>query len=59
MDYKAALVNGIDSDSKGNSDAVTSHIASVPVTFQRKPFLQPEDDVKLTHTGISSCDLVI
>ncbi|KAL6896485.1 Caleosin domain-containing protein [Trichoderma evansii] len=51
MDYKAALVNGIDSDSKGNSDAVTSHIRSVPVTSQRKPFLQPESAVKLSHTG--------
>lgn len=56
MDYKAALVNGIDSDSKDNSDAVTSYIRSVPVTVQRKPFLQPEDDVKLSHTGTSSCD---
>jgi peroxygenase len=56
MDYKAALVNGIESDSKGDSDAVTSHIRSVPVTVQRKPFLQPEDDVKLSHTGTSSCD---
>lgn len=56
MDYKAALVNGIDSDSKGDSDAVTSHIRSVPVTVQRKPFLQPEDDVKLSHTGTSLCD---
>ncbi|KAL7899333.1 Caleosin related domain-containing protein [Trichoderma sp. TUCIM 5745] len=49
MDYKAALVNGV--GPKGDSDAVTSHIRSVPVTVQRKPFLQPEDDVKLSHTG--------
>lgn len=70
MDYKAALVNGIDSDSKDNSkdiskdnskddskdnsSAVTSYIKSVPVTVQRKPFLQPENDAKLSHTGKSS-----
>lgn len=56
MDYKAALVNGVGPDPKGGSDAVTSHIRSVPVTVQRKPFLQPEDDVKLSHTGTSSRD---
>ncbi|KAK4080360.1 hypothetical protein Trihar35433_1465 [Trichoderma harzianum] len=51
MDYKAALVNGIDSDSKGNSDAVKSYIHAAPITLQRKPFLQPEGDVRLSHTG--------
>ncbi|KAL6829906.1 hypothetical protein THAR02_02850 [Trichoderma harzianum] len=51
MDYKAALVNGIDSDSKGNSDAVKSYIHAAPITLQRKPFLQPEGDVRLQHTG--------
>lgn len=56
MDYKAALVNGVGPEPKDDSDAVTSHIRSVPVTVQRKPFLQPEDDVKLSHTGTSSCD---
>lgn len=54
MDYKAALVNGIDSNSKGNSDAVTSYIHTAPVTLQRKPFLQPEGDVRLSHTGMAS-----
>lgn len=52
MDYKAALVNGIDSDSKGNSDAVKSYIHAAPITLQRKPFLQPEGDVRLQHTGM-------
>jgi hypothetical protein len=56
MDYKAALVNGIDSDSQSNSDAVTSHIKHVPVTLQRKPFIQPEGDVRLSHTGKSPRD---
>ncbi|KAL7938007.1 Caleosin related domain-containing protein [Trichoderma chlorosporum] len=57
MDYKAALVNGIDSESKDNSgskrnsNSVTSYIQSAPVTLQRKPFVQPESDVRLSHTG--------
>ncbi|KAM0258098.1 hypothetical protein ACHAQJ_004003 [Trichoderma viride] len=66
MDYKAALVNGIDgndsdsknsSDSKNGSDTVTSHIKNVPVTLQRKPFLQPESDVRLPHTGTPRANL--
>ncbi|TFB03470.1 putative peroxygenase 3 [Trichoderma ghanense] len=57
MDYKAALVNGIgpDADSKEHEDArsggITSYIQQVPVTVQRKPFVQPEDDARLSHTG--------
>lgn len=56
MDYKAALVNGIDSDSKGSSDAVKSYIHAAPITLQRKPFLQPEGDVRLSHTGMTLRD---
>lgn len=60
MDYKAALVNGVgpdpdsEKDSNSRSDGVTSYIQQVPVTVQRKPFLQPEDDVRLPHTGTAS-----
>ncbi|KAL7789023.1 Caleosin domain-containing protein [Trichoderma ceciliae] len=57
MDYKAALVNGLDSASQDSSDLVTSYIKDVPVTVQRKPFLQPEGDVRLPHTGISRANV--
>ncbi|KAI9154948.1 Peroxygenase [Paramyrothecium foliicola] len=30
---------------------VVTSIAEVPVTVERKPFLQPEDNVRLPHTG--------
>lgn len=30
---------------------VVTSIAEVPVTVERKPFLQPEDDVRLPHAG--------
>ncbi|KAL0933494.1 caleosin domain containing protein [Colletotrichum truncatum] len=32
-------------------EPVVYSIPEVPVTIQRKPFLQPEDDQKLAHTG--------
>ncbi|KAL7802160.1 Caleosin related domain-containing protein [Trichoderma aethiopicum] len=63
MDYKAALVNGVgpdpdsEKDSNSRSDGVTSYIQQVPVTVQRKPFLQPEDDVRLPHTGTARANV--
>jgi hypothetical protein len=33
--------------------AVTTSIPEAPVTIERKPFLQPENDVRLPHTGMS------
>lgn len=32
-------------------DLVCTAIVDVPVTVQRRPFLQPEDDQRLIHTG--------
>ncbi|OAA32318.1 Caleosin [Moelleriella libera RCEF 2490] len=32
-------------------DLVRTAIVDVPVTVQRRPFLQPEDDQRLTHVG--------
>lgn len=32
-------------------EPVISSISEVPITTQRKPFLQPEDDQRLSHTG--------
>ncbi|KAH6607549.1 hypothetical protein Trco_003862 [Trichoderma cornu-damae] len=57
MDYKAALINGTNVGSKGDSDAVTSHIQDAPVTLRRKPFVQPAGDVRLSHIGTPRANL--
>ncbi|GJC78260.1 peroxygenase 1 [Colletotrichum liriopes] len=38
-------------------EPVVYSIPEVPVTLQRKPFLQPEKDQKLAHTGTSRANL--
>lgn len=35
-------------------EPVVTSIPEVPVTVQRKPFLQPELDQKLAHTGMQA-----
>lgn len=33
-------------------DMIVYSIPEVPVTLQRRPFLQPESDQRLAHTGM-------
>ncbi|KAK5988349.1 putative peroxygenase 3 [Cladobotryum mycophilum] len=42
----------------GNKEAkVTSFIPEAPVTEERKPFLQPDDDIRLPHMGTARANL--
>ncbi|KAK8080345.1 Caleosin related protein-domain-containing protein [Apiospora hydei] len=47
---KHAVTNGV-------APPVVGSIPEVPVTMQRKPFLQPEDDERLPHTGTARANL--
>ncbi|KAI8190585.1 hypothetical protein K4K57_002403 [Colletotrichum sp. SAR 10_99] len=38
-------------------EPVISSISEVPITTQRKPFLQPEDDQRLSHTGTARANI--
>lgn len=40
----------------GTPPTVTS-IKTVPVTEERKPFIQPEDDERLPHTGTARANI--
>ena len=55
MDFKAAVVNGSgpkDTDeTEQHHDNFATSIPGVPVTVQRRPFKQPDTDVRLHHTG--------
>lgn len=45
-----------DGTTNGASPIVTS-IESVPITEERKPFVQPEDDERLPHAGVARANI--
>jgi hypothetical protein len=55
-DYKRALVNGLTNDTSDNPGIVTS-ISQVPVTMERKSFVQLKDDIKLPQAGTARANL--
>jgi hypothetical protein len=45
VDSNSLITNGV------NKRRIVSSISSVPVTEEREPFIQPDDDQPVKHTG--------